>query len=341
MTVFLAHLTNLRPWHDSGLLCLQRADATEIAQAPGSFTVLFFAVELTCLWIARERNRPAWLLPVVPLLILWASVHIQFVYGLGLIGLFALELSVPDSLREKISVEPRPALGSQWLWSLLAAGSLATLVNPYGWNLYRVVAQYATETVPLTYVKEMQALPFRTPSHWLALGLIGAVRLRARVSAEEEPSADCRPGLLVLLRVFVRSVISGFRLRSRSFRLPSAMRSAPGSAPARFLQSPFPLTFAVVFLFIAEAPRFSNDSLHESVEKRFPEKAADYIQAHELEGPLYNTYNWGGYLIWRLPRLPVSIDGRANLYEDSLEDPEIPQASKPGPQILTSKKLRP
>jgi hypothetical protein len=35
-----------------------------------------------------------------------------------------------------------------------------------------------------------------------------------------------------------------------------------------------------------------------------------------VSGPLYNHFNWGGYLIWALPRLPVSMDGRTNLHGD-------------------------
>jgi hypothetical protein len=31
---------------------------------------------------------------------------------------------------------------------------------------------------------------------------------------------------------------------------------------------------------------------------------------------LYNDFNWGGYLIWALPRLPVALDGRTNLHGD-------------------------
>jgi len=42
--------------------------------------------------------------------------------------------------------------------------------------------------------------------------------------------------------------------------------------------------------------------------------AADYIENNHLDGPLFNAYSWGGYLMWRLPWLPVSIDGRTNLY---------------------------
>jgi len=33
---------------------------------------------------------------------------------------------------------------------------------------------------------------------------------------------------------------------------------------------------------------------------------------------LYNSYDWGGYLIWRLyPAYPVYIDGRADVHGDA------------------------
>src|SRR5271157_2209846 len=57
---------------------------------PWLFTIGFFTVELWLLLLACERGRWIWLCPIVPLMVLWASIHIQFVYGLALIGLFAL-----------------------------------------------------------------------------------------------------------------------------------------------------------------------------------------------------------------------------------------------------------
>lgn len=33
-------------------------------------------------------------------------------------------------------------------------------------------------------------------------------------------------------------------------------------------------------------------------------------------GPIYNYYDLGGYLIWRLPSIPVSIDGRTHFHGD-------------------------
>jgi len=46
-----------------------------------------------------------------------------------------------------------------------------------------------------------------------------------------------------------------------------------------------------------------------------PLKAAEYLRHHELPGKMFNTYNWGGYLIWSLfPDRPVFVDGRTDLY---------------------------
>jgi hypothetical protein len=45
---------------------------------------------------------------------------------------------------------------------------------------------------------------------------------------------------------------------------------------------------------------------------RFPSGAADFLLAHGVTAPMFNTYEFGGYLMWRLwPRERVFIDGRA------------------------------
>jgi hypothetical protein len=38
-----------------------------------------------------------------------------------------------------------------------------------------------------------------------------------------------------------------------------------------------------------------------------------------VPGPLLNQYDWGGYIVWKLwPRVPVYIDGRADVYGDQM-----------------------
>ncbi len=44
----------------------------------------------------------------------------------------------------------------------------------------------------------------------------------------------------------------------------------------------------------------------------YPAGAADFLISHRITQPIFNTYEYGGYLIWRLwPQERVFIDGRA------------------------------
>ena len=57
-----------------------------------------------------------------------------------------------------------------------------------------------------------------------------------------------------------------------------------------------------------------------AAEWRYPAGAADFLLAHHVTGPIFNTYEYGGYLIWRLwPEQRVFIDGRSlseSLFQD-------------------------
>ncbi len=53
----------------------------------------------------------------------------------------------------------------------------------------------------------------------------------------------------------------------------------------------------------------------QAIATRFPVAAVDYLETSGLDqGHGYNSYNWGGYMIWR--GLPVFVDGRADVYGD-------------------------
>ena len=61
---------------------------------------------------------------------------------------------------------------------------------------------------------------------------------------------------------------------------------------------------------------FSEAKIYENTAKVFPVAAVAFVEKQGHHGPLYNHFEWGGYLIWRLPHLKVSMDGRANIYGD-------------------------
>jgi len=282
---------------------------------PWVFTILFFILELYLLLQARERGRAAWMWPIVPLFAVWANIHIQFVYGLGLIGLFALERPLGTLLKWPTY---SARLHAQWFWALLAVSTLATLANPYGWNIYAVVRQYAAEAAPLQLVHEMHALGFRSVTDWTALLLVCSAFFAQAKSRNNSP---------LMLLLLVVSCWFGFRAARDVWFLAIASTLAVASGigspeethmnASRWKEWTIALPISLTLAFAAlGAGGVDEGNLRKAAEKRFPERAAEYVDNHQLPGPLYNSYNWGGYLIWRLPNMPVSIDGRANLHGD-------------------------
>src|SRR5262245_9306425 len=69
------------------------------------FSILFFTVELFILFHVRRTDRFAPLLALPPLFVLWANLHMQFVYGLAVLGLFLVEVVL--SLRRSRRLDPR------------------------------------------------------------------------------------------------------------------------------------------------------------------------------------------------------------------------------------------
>jgi len=76
------------------------------------------------------------------------------------------------------------------------------------------------------------------------------------------------------------------------------------------------LILVVVVSSNVVADHLSNElSLEQSL---FPFKAAAFLDEKHLPAPILNSYDFGGYLIWKLyPRYTVYIDGRADLYGDA------------------------
>ena len=74
----------------------------------------------------------------------------------------------------------------------------------------------------------------------------------------------------------------------------------------------------LMFAMIEWDSKLSNASLSRVVAENFPADACNFIRAHSLSGPLYNDMDWGGFLIWALPDMPVAIDNRTDLYGDDI-----------------------
>jgi hypothetical protein len=272
--------------------------------------LLFSLVLLAALdWALRAPRMERWLPWLVPAgFALWANVHILFAVGLGVVGFAALCRTL----------EGRP---SRPLWFATLAGAAATLANPYGWRLFANALALLQQPGVIPEVVE-----FHSPQFHGVFGLMLAAFLFPALgilAASREPLG------LFDLGIFVGSLALGLSMsrnmtifavlaapvvaRRLEGMLPAAAPAA--SPPPRLVALHWTIALGGLAYLVASLPR-STSWLDQVEPERLPIAAVDYIAAHHRGERIFNDFNWGGYLIYRLwPDVRVSMDGRTTVYE--------------------------
>ncbi|MCI0640283.1 MAG: hypothetical protein L0Y72_12555 [Gemmataceae bacterium] len=297
------------------------------AERPVLFTILFSIWTLRALLSLRagDADWRIWLLPLV--YALWANIHVQFVFGLLLLGLAGAAPMVDRILGwETPDDSAKTFLSAGWrrLCMLGVACFAATFVNPYGWRVYEVVFSYARLAEIFVLFEELGPLRFRMISDWAVLGLVLAAAfvlgLRFADRSKTCPSsfefmilsAGCYFSFhsrhdLWLVVLTASAVLCG---------LPEARPGGSGrTALPPWKETCLSVLVAVVACFVWLGPhRILESRFREDQALYFPVAAADWIDKQRPPGPIFNAIDWGGYLLWRLPEYQVGIDGRAQLH---------------------------
>jgi hypothetical protein len=70
----------------------------------------------------------------------------------------------------------------------------------------------------------------------------------------------------------------------------------------------------------------------QAIADQLPVEAVSVLREQPSRGHLFNSYNWGGYVLWELhPEYLSFVDGRTDLFDDEiLNDYLVAWAAKPG-----------
>jgi hypothetical protein len=291
------------------------------AERPWLFTILFGTITLTVVLELRAGQKAwsDWLLPAM--FAVWANVHIQFVYGLALLGLACVAPAIDCRLQtgDAGTVARLGSVAWRRIVFLTGACALATFLNPYGARLYAVVVEYATQPGPYQFVNELKALDFREPSDWAVLGLAGAAAFvlgRRRRLGTFEVLLLCACACLSFRSrrdLWLVDLAAAAILSAGAFRSAVSTNNAGGTIVYRVW---FGVALAALIAVLALARNLSPAHLRETAASVFPARATRFVAEQGYAGPLFNDFNWGGYLIFALPTLPVVVDGRTNLHGD-------------------------
>jgi hypothetical protein len=289
---------------------------------PVYFTMILFATELTLIFeaIRNGRVQPLYWLPLV--FFLWANLHIQFIYGLAIVGML-VGVNLVQRLAAASGWNPEylspPVLPLGPVAAVFAGCILATCISPYSYHLYGIVYGYASAKLPYKMIREMQPITFQVPSHYLQLLLTGA----GFFALGRKKQVDLfKFGMLVL------ATVVGYRMMRDSWFICIAAAACIADIPApegardraeNWFECLGLAGFLVVAgLLFARNTDFNRAGLDAKISSVFPVDAVNYLRKHPHPGPMYNDFDWGGFLIWYMPDYPVAIDGRTDLYGDEI-----------------------
>ena len=281
------------------------------------FSILFFTVELSILFHVRRTNKIASLLALPPLFALWANLHMQFIYGLAVLGLFLAEVLL-SQLSSFTPAARRPDISPRRISLLLLTCLVATLITPYHFRVYIPIFEVVGQTGAFQLILELLPIFFRDLADWLALGLAIVAAFVLGWQRAWLPF----PTLLLLMGTFL-----AFRARRDVWVLVLAalfiisefgwfVRTEPSYGLTKLRAICVIVALTVTIYLIGLRRQISEQQLESVVEQTFPVAAVKFINEKNYSGPLYNHFNWGGYLIWALPKLLVSMDGRMNVHDD-------------------------
>jgi hypothetical protein len=111
---------------------------------------------------SREvRGLPRWLPWFFPVsMLLWVNLHGGWVFGLTLLGIYAIAALVESMRAQDAFAAVRATHRARAMALAWAASAVATLANPYGWNLHVHIYRYLTDRYLMNRIDEFRSPDF-------------------------------------------------------------------------------------------------------------------------------------------------------------------------------------
>lgn len=299
---------------------------------PYLFTYLSVAVFLYMLdQYSRSRDRRI-LIALPPLIWLWVNSHGAFVLSFVLLAIYIVTLCVRNASLIR-SGEKADWRETRQISSVMVISAALAFLNPYGTRLLLYPFSFLKESFYKSHLIEW-APPdlFGTDISFLIFFIVTTLAVlifHRRLNLFDKLcylffgclafSAVRHITLFCIVNVPVVALMLQCiyeKLRDiRASRITDSISTAfCVLLPKQWLKEVF--YYAVLSaILIFYGMRFSSVDIGSlSMENAlFPRHGVEFLQQNRIRGPLYNPYEWGGYLIWKLfPQYKVFIDGRVN-----------------------------
>jgi len=252
------------------------------------------------------------------LMLLWVNLHAGFALGLALIVLFVVMAGLDGEWKR---IKPL-------LLTLTVCVAIVPL-NPNGFRMFSYPFETLSAPAMQGFIEEWFSPDFHQfrflPLAALILATFSAMALsptrprRGELFALVSLSfAALRSGRHIpIFAIFAAPLFAKYLAHWISAQTSSLITLRSATATGSNIVLTLALLLLPTFIIVQRVGYFSSSVASYEAQK-FPVGAVDFIAKQEAVGPIFNDYNWGGYLIWKLyPGRKVFIDGRADVYGDA------------------------
>jgi len=266
---------------------------TRWTDRPAIFTFVLFPVVLDLLYSARAGSRRA-LFAIPPLILLWANLHGGYAIGIAVVLAFTVEAAV----RRRPSSVP--------LLVVLVASVGLAFVDP---ETFGVAGAAGHALAPPRFISEEAP-----PDVLEASGFIFAAFVLATLGVALTSGGALLDALLLIpllwLALSAQRHLGFFVFAATPFVAAGAARlyarARPRAIPLRPLPPPAAAILALLLCAGALASAIGVPVAPD--EHAYPVGAVAALKSGS--GTLLNEYDWGGFLIYRVPERKVFVDGR-------------------------------
>ena len=280
----------------------------------------FFLVAFLDLWL-NQPSRHRWLL--MPIFALWANIHGGWIWGFLLLiahiaGLFVNSFFVED--KKKLRTEGLHLIG----WTVLSA--LAVGINPNGIYIWKLPFQQVNVSLQIQewLSPDFHRLDFH-PMLWMLFLLILLAPFAQKPLQMGQILKTIGFAYLTFVaqrNVALFAIVAAPLLADWANNIiqliPLSLNSPTGSSALKPAFQKFINGFILIILTLTALGNLYVITQNSRIDSNYPVNGVAWLREHEPQGKLFNSYNWGGYLLWTLPEYSVFIDGRADLYGNEI-----------------------
>ena len=248
----------------------------------------------------------AWLWMLIPLHVVWANSHGGFFLGWGVLAAYSVGAwRLPTERRKP-------------LWLVAGLCVLLSGLNPNGFGILEVLPAYRESYLTSTLIEWKRPFLWGPPYSYNLL-------LYSTAAAMTLAWRKLRLWDVLLFAAFGAASLMAFRnmvfvaflapVLLATYAWPLLAAKLP-RLPARLVELPMLLGLAGLLVYLGSAGGLFQ---LRAAEWKFPQGAAEFLRRNQISDPIFNSYEYGGYLIWGAMAPTANLYRRSRLERNRLQ----------------------